>query len=498
MITYDKIIIIGGGLVGLSAGCYLQLNGYETEIFEMHSVPGGLCTSWSRKDFTFDGCIHFLFGSNAPNQFFDMWQEIVDLKAMDIVDFDEYSHIVKGDESLSLYSDPAKLRDAMLAIAPEDKKVIGEFTQAIHDYCNIYVPIEIAHELIDMKVGMKLLPKIKPFMKFNKMWNISIEEFVNRFTNPFLRATLADSFEGGYMSLISIITSLSMMSTKTAGFPIGGSLKFAQKIEESYLKLGGKINYKQEVKKILVEKDKAVGILLENGETHKGDLVISAADGHTTIFNMLDGKFVNKKIKNNYKDLTLFRSIVQVSLGINRTFNDQHHKYSLFLDKPIVIEENNTIKRLEVLIYNFDPTLAPAGKTSVVAAIETHNDEFWTNLRNTDRDKYRAEKDRISKEVIDRLDAFLGDIKSKVEVVDVATPATYIRYTNVWKGRYMGFALTPKGLTLRIKKTLPGLKNFYMIGQWIQVGGGLPTGLMSGRNVTQIICKNDKREFKTS
>ena len=45
----------------------------------------------------------------------------------------------------------------------------------------------------------------------------------------------------------------------------------------------------------------------------------------------------------------------------------------------------------------------------------------------------------------------------------------------------MGFALTPKGLTARISKTLPGLKNFYLIGQWTQVGGGLPVGAFGGR-----------------
>jgi phytoene dehydrogenase-like protein len=48
-----------------------------------------------------------------------------------------------------------------------------------------------------------------------------------------------------------------------------------------------------------------------------------------------------------------------------------------------------------------------------------------------------------------------------------------------------------------LKKTLPGLNNFYMIGQWVEPGGGLPTALMSGRNVSQIICKKDKKEFKT-
>ena len=59
------IIIIGAGLAGLSAGCYAQMNGYETQIFEMHNIPGGLCTSWKRKGYTFDGCIHYLMGSRT-------------------------------------------------------------------------------------------------------------------------------------------------------------------------------------------------------------------------------------------------------------------------------------------------------------------------------------------------------------------------------------------------------------------------------------------------
>jgi phytoene dehydrogenase-like protein len=42
-----KIIIIGAGISGLSAGCHAQMNGYESEIFEMESTPGGLCTSWN-------------------------------------------------------------------------------------------------------------------------------------------------------------------------------------------------------------------------------------------------------------------------------------------------------------------------------------------------------------------------------------------------------------------------------------------------------------------
>jgi phytoene dehydrogenase-like protein len=56
----NKAIIIGAGVAGLSAGCHLQSSGYETEIYEAHTLPGGLCTAWRRGAFLFDGCIHWL------------------------------------------------------------------------------------------------------------------------------------------------------------------------------------------------------------------------------------------------------------------------------------------------------------------------------------------------------------------------------------------------------------------------------------------------------
>ena len=48
-----------------------------------------------------------------------------------------------------------------------------------------------------------------------------------------------------------------------------------------------------------------------------------------------------------------------------------------------------------------------------------------------------------------------------------------------------------------MRKTLPGLDNFYMAGQWVEPGGGLPAVAMSGRNVIQIICKKEKKKFQT-
>ena len=72
----ETIAIIGAGIAGLAAGCYAQMNGYETHIFELHDIPGGLCTAWERKDYIFDGCIHYLFGSGPGQPFYSMWEEL--------------------------------------------------------------------------------------------------------------------------------------------------------------------------------------------------------------------------------------------------------------------------------------------------------------------------------------------------------------------------------------------------------------------------------------
>ena len=85
-----------------------------------------------------------------------------------------------------------------------------------------------------------------------------------------------------------------------------------------------------------------------------------------------------------------------------------------------------------------------------------------------------------------------------VEMCDVETPMTFERYTGNWRGSYMGWASTTETRGMRMSKTLPGLGNFYMAGQWVEPGGGTSPAAKSGRDVIQIICKKDKRRFTTT
>ena len=83
-------------------------------------------------------------------------------------------------------------------------------------------------------------------------------------------------------------------------------------------------------------------------------------------------------------------------------------------------------------------------------------------------------------------------------MTDVATPYTTWRYTLNQNGAYRGWLPTPEVLTTMVGRTLPGLENFSMAGQWAVPGGGVPMCLYSGRHAEQIFCHRDGKPFTTT
>jgi phytoene dehydrogenase-like protein len=267
--------------------------------------------------------------------------------------------------------------------------------------------------------------------------------------------------------------------------------------------MGGEIFYNARIQKILVEDlpggkgSQAVGVRLADGSEQRADIVISAADGRATIFDMLDGRFISDKLQTMYEKGKIFQPLVFIGLGVNRTFDDfpaLTSGVSVLLDEPIMVADKQ-VKRLEYMVYNFDPSLAPAGKTVITCMIIT-NYSYWKEL-SSDSERYEAEKERIGLEVIKRLDQRFPGIAGQVEMADVATPLTFEHYTGNWQGSFEGWLPTPELMMERPSYTLPNLENFYMVGQWVQPGGGLPSGVMTGRAVVQTLCKKEKKKFKT-
>ena len=288
---------------------------------------------------------------------------------------------------------------------------------------------------------------------------------------------------------------LGLLHSKSAGYVTGGTLALVRPIEARYRELGGKINFNSRVPKILVENDKAVGIRLADGTEHRADYIISAGDGRTAIFDILGGQYLNETIKNMYDRPHLSAPIVHVALGVNRAFDDvppSSNGLNYSLVKPIFIA-GKPRNNINVRIYNFDATLSPKGKNLVVVQYQTMDYNYWRTL-SRDAARYRAEKERIADDVIAGLEQRFPGISQQVEMRDVATPMTWEHHTGNWQGAYAGWQFGAVG---NIGKTLPGLDNFYMAGQWVNPGGGMPAAVMSGNHTIQFICKKDNRPFVT-
>ena len=497
MLGKKKVIIIGAGMAGLSAGCYLQMNGYNTEIFELGSTPGGLCTGWERKGYSFDGCIHWLVGTKPTVSIYNLWSELIDMNQLKVVDYNEYCAIEdEAGNRFTAYTDIDRLEREMKRISPEDAGLIDQFIRGIRTFLNFNLPVEKPMEFMPIleKIGMVggMLPKLPQMFKWYRMSNA---DFAAKLRSPLLKRFFTSSYPGCFTMLVTLIN-CGWLHKKGAGYPIGGSVMLSRLMEQRYLSLGGSIHYRARVEKILVKDNCACGVEL-NGEKHAADIVISAADGRSTVYEMLQGVYKSKEIVNMYEKDRLQRPApgMYFSLGINCSFEGQPHWLFLPLKKSIAIDDKTMMDELALTIVNFDPTAAGRGKTCLTAMLSSNDCDYWVELRAKDKSRYNEEKMRICDQIVDALEEHFGDFKSHIEVCDLATPATYIRYTANWQASAQGWSASKQTFARSISKELPGLQSFYMAGQWVEIGGGVPMCMMSGRNVTQIICKRDNVKF---
>jgi phytoene dehydrogenase-like protein len=477
----DKsIIIIGAGIAGLSAGCYAQMNGYRTKIFELHDLPGGLCTAWERKGYIFDGCIHYLIGSGAGQPFHQMWQELGAVQGREFIHHEEYQHITDGEHTLVVYANPDRLEAHMIDLSPADEKLIRSFCDGIRYFAkfDISAQYKVPKPMMGPWDWLDLGKKMMPFVPVLARWGLlPTRDFANKFKHPFLRKAIAQMFSWEEAPVMMGMMLLSYMHTGNAGFPKGASLEFARAIEKRYLDLGGEIHFKSQVEIILAENGRAKGVRLYNDEIHTADYVISAADGRGTIFDMLQ--------------------MCQVSLGVNRDLSAEPHWVTYLLQDPILLagEERHEIG---VKNYCFDPSLAPPRKSVIELIIRT-NYAYWQRIYG--RRIYDTEQRQVSDIILEHMDQWIPGIQEDIEFVDEATPLSYERYTGNWKGATTGWLLTRQTLPMMIRgisQTLPGLESFYMAGHWVEPGGTVTMAAASGKNAIRLICAEDGVDFTTT
>ncbi|MEN6327693.1 MAG: NAD(P)/FAD-dependent oxidoreductase [Syntrophomonas sp.] len=490
----QSIIIIGAGLAGLSTGCYARMNDFNTHIFEHHTGPGGVCTAWKRQGYIIDGCINWLMSCKPGTSFRQMYDELGCFQTNRLMIVDDYCcfYDEKSGNRLAFSADYNRLVADMKALAPEDAIAIDEFIRCCLALRRLDTGIPEPKELINPWNGLAMVWKMRPIIKYIFRYNMPVSDYALRFKNPFLRYCIMNLFVPE-MPAYFLFVVLGQLFDGQLGCVEGGSQRFSNAIANRYQQFGGKISYKALVDKIIVKDNRAVGIKLADGTEHFADLIISAADSYSTIFQMLEGNYMNDQIRHRFANWPLFTPIMQISFGVAKEFFEEKPTFNVILHRPLTVA-GRKVSGFYLRVFNYDSTLAPTGKTVLQVTLETDYDA-WMELKK-DEARYETEKTKIAAQALEHIEEMYPGTSKAVEVLDVATPYTFWRYTRNYRGSYEGWLMTKETIQTLLPKTLPGLSNFYMAGQWMEPGGGIPPSLYSGRNVVKTICKKQGKTFK--
>ncbi len=490
------ISIIGGGLSGLTAGIYALDNGFDVAIYEKHSIAGGECTGWYRKGTYIEGCAHWIVGTNPKSDLFPLWRHIGAFDESSTIYETEYltKFYLSNGELFTFYADLNKLKEEMLHHFPTDKRMINNFIRNVKFYQSVVIPTKKPMEYMNlfefMGFGLRMLPMALPFLYYK---HVSMEEYCSHFKSKELGDILLRFLPANY-NVHSFFYVCQAISLENAGMVEGGSLAMINRVKNTYLAKGGKLYLNKAVKKIDIENNKAIGIILENGESIKSDYVISSCDAYHLLKDLLGDKHKDKFFEerfSNEMDYPLVSS-VQLSFRTKKDISSFPKMVDYLIDEVPFL--SSTINHYCIRNFSFDRLLSNNGYTTFTILLPTVSKDY-DYLKGLSKEEYQKEKERIGT-YFKKLSAKAFSLEEDdIELLDVTTPLTYERYCNAYKGSYMSFLTTKKSKGL-MRKGEFGIDNLILAGQWVMPPGGLPIALFSGKHAAIRVCKMEGKKFK--
>ncbi|MDR1524029.1 MAG: NAD(P)/FAD-dependent oxidoreductase [Tannerella sp.] len=488
-----KVFVIGTGVSGLVAGIYARLAGLDVEMFEAHSMVGGNCTGWNRNGFHIDGCIQWLTGTKPGTGLNKIWRTCGALgDDVSVYYTEKIASAVYEGKTYHLYSDLEKMEAELLSISPGDRVAVKKLSRDIRRFQNLNVPINKPFEQMNLfdilPLVWKLVRSGKPEKKTETM---TIDDYLEEFKSPVIRHLLSCVFPT-VMPVYTMFYSLGIRTSGDGGWPVGGSLEFVKRMQRRFESLGGRIHLGKEVERIIVKDGKAAGIKLkaDDREEIPADYVITAVDADMLLNRLLGGRYHDRFFEERFAELHnyMLLSGTYVGLSIHADLGAYPHNIYVRPEKPIRINATE-LSFFNVKLYSYDPKFIRDGKTVMTVLLTENEFDYWKALKGRSIEEYKAEKERIAGWVIGGIVKVFPELEGKIEALDVATPLTYNKYCNSYRGTYMSFI--PYGhVRKRIHKgTIDGIENLYIAGQCTFPAGGLSLAALSGKFAAQRLLK---------
>lgn len=510
---YD-VIVVGGGLGGLSVGSFLAKTGRSVLVLERHRIPGGYCTDYRRGEYRFDSAVHYL---GAPEMFNEIFSALsvadrVAMAPMDPEGFDVYKF--PGLE-FRMPNTPEKLMGRLLGHFPEEKKGIERYIKTLKNF------MELSREARFGR-GPGFYLKF-PFRHARLLVHLrsTLADYLSKLTSDLrLRAVLGGQWgiHGEPPSRLPLFVSLGGGAHYMSGgawYPEGGTGTISKALAEALGNFGGVIRTGCEAEEVITEKGGATGVELTDGERIAGKAVVMAGDLWDGFRRLLRNAPIKHSLADRVNRTQPSNSMIHLHIGLDRVPDEWKWKSCNIWSHPSfdhqeIFEDmkNNMIpERIPTFIsvtYRKDPAAAPGGKgkygpsVTVLGMVHHRHFERFMKMRGNRRtEDYKTLKKDVETKLLAAAEKVFPGITERARYTEVATPFTQYRYTLSHMGGSYGYART-------LDNWFPGkppwhrpLKNVWWTGSnagFHGVMGAIQAGLetaaeISGRKVRELVGK---------
>lgn len=487
------VIVIGGGLSGLTAASLLAKRGLKVMVVDKSHHPGGSCGIFKRDGVVFDQGSAMLYGFgeagfNAHRFVMNCLEEPINIIRHDLLYCVNYQ-----EHRVRFWPDVDRFAAELAGVFPGERKNIFRFYRDMkklyHNVMEENQTYTTADET-DPKVALKsLLKHPLSYAKFLSYLNRSAEgllkqyfkdpeifKFFNKLTSTYCYATVAEA--------PAVLAAVMFVDNHVGGsyYPAGSTVFLPGKLEKVIEAHGGEMMPDREVVEILFRDEKPAGVRLDNGEEHLADHLVYSG----TVWNLY-GKIIGPdrvdeaKVKWAKEQKPTYPSVVLYSTVESHVLPKDTAPVEMLVGNPDQLDES------EVTAYMFgidDQTLCPPDRQVVIAIGPTF--ETWDA---TDKEAYAQKKELEKQRLIGVLEKRFPGFTAGIRYAEVATPHTIERYCLKNGGAVAG----PKQMLgqhmLKRLHTKTQWDSLYCCGESTVMGTGTPTVTVSGVSAANAILK---------
>lgn len=487
-------IVVGAGLGGLTAALTMAHRGMKVLVLERNGVPGGCATSFVRGRYEFEASLHQLSGvglADRPGRLYPFLEELGVMDEVEFVRTPAFFRSAFPDLDITLPAGREPFTDALCDGFPDSADGIRRFMKLLFTMgkeVKYFYPL-MAWPCLPPPGRVLPLPFKTPNMMRYAMltWGQVLDRHVD---DERARALLSQIWS--YLGLPPSRLSFTFLASAMASYIDEGPLYVqgrSQALSNGLVRLleraGGELRLNQGVREIRVADGKVTGVVTEQGQEIPAAQVVSNVDPVTTCRELMDPDQVPKLFWHRLRSNVVGPSTMNLYLGLARTGAQLGlTEHETFVNEGYDVEERwERMKTIgppaEATVTNFNavtPDISPPG-TSMVVVTSLIYGEPWLAVP---PQEYVATKQRMADQMLQLAERVVPGLREAIEVIEVATPLTNMRYIRQLGGAVYGFEQPPGETTLfRLAHKGP-LDGLYFAGAFTQPGGGFEPAMLSG------------------